>query len=116
MPNRILRDCTDRLKEIDAELKNMPFATGSNRLFGPKKWQLYSERRKLRMLIAKTKGDHTSKQWDELLKTSKRICQICGKPNSVFKDHITPISKGGSNHISNIQVLCASCNAKKGNR
>jgi hypothetical protein len=41
-------------------------------------------------------------------------CGYCGTQFDLTVDHITPISAGGSNHPDNLQILCRSCNGKKG--
>lgn len=38
-----------------------------------------------------------------------------GKLLKMTKDHILPSSKGGADHLSNMQVMCEECNGKKGN-
>lgn len=48
-------------------------------------------------------------------------CKNCGKTLSVGDsnlhiDHIIPKSLGGTNAVTNLQVLCGSCNTRKGNR
>ena len=51
-----------------------------------------------------------------------RKCVLCGAAPEVDSavrlhvDHIVPRSKGGSNDMSNLQVLCAECNLGKSNR
>lgn len=41
-------------------------------------------------------------------------CTHCGTTQRLTLDHIKPVALGGNGHESNLQVLCHSCNSKKG--
>ena len=52
----------------------------------------------------------------EVFKRDNFTCQYCGKsaPEVVLNvDHIEPVSKGGSNDISNLITSCFECNNGK---
>lgn len=71
-------------------------------------------------------GSHTQEEWNYLKKLNRFCCAICGISEQelqikwkgkgftkLTRDHIRPLSKGGTDYISNIRPLCISCNAKK---
>lgn len=52
----------------------------------------------------------------DLLVKAKFRCQYCGVTASQARleiDHKIPVSKGGTNVVSNLQVLCMRCNRGK---
>jgi 5-methylcytosine-specific restriction endonuclease McrA len=80
-----------------------------------------------RMLVKKgVIGFHNSDQWENLKSLNDYRCVSCkideialqakwGKSwlSKLTKDHIIPLSKGGTDYIENIQPLCVSCNSMK---
>lgn len=56
------------------------------------------------------------KAWKKKLSILGNACQHCGTTEQITIDHIIPITKGGTNHIDNLQPLCRSCNCKKGTK
>jgi hypothetical protein len=72
-----------------------------------------------RLSAARKKGTHTPAEWQALLDITGELCPRCNKGpaengGGFIKDHITPIYKGGSDGVDNIQPLCQPCNASKG--
>lgn len=52
----------------------------------------------------------------EVWERDRGQCVHCGSPEDIHFDHDIPFSKGGSNEVENIQLLCAQCNLKKGSK
>jgi len=50
----------------------------------------------------------------EVWRRDQGRCVLCQSQEYLELDHIIPFSKGGSNTARNIQLLCESCNRKKG--
>lgn len=58
-------------------------------------------------------GTHTVAEWRAILKKHNNKCAQCGHKKGLAKDHIIPLSKGGTNFAFNLQPLCKPCNSVK---
>lgn len=73
---------------------------------------------KRRARIKGSSGSFTKTEIEELYKKQSGLCAWC-KVNlngQYDKDHILALANGGNNNIDNIQLLCPSCNRRKGKK
>lgn len=72
----------------------------------------------LHLAAAKKKETHTKAQWNAMVRffglQCVRCCQTMGHAALLTRDHILPVSKGGSDSLTNLQPLCKKCNTRKG--
>jgi 5-methylcytosine-specific restriction endonuclease McrA len=62
-------------------------------------------------------GSFTITEWDVLCERYGNRCLACGRVDLPLTiDHVIPLSKGGTNWITDVQPLCKSCNSAKGDR
>lgn len=72
---------------------------------------------KRRALENKAAGSHTVNELRQLFDSYLGLCVYCNKPTRAkHSDHVTPITRGGCNHIENIAPACGYCNRSKGDR
>ena len=73
-------------------------------------------KRKYRARKINADGNFTEKEFNKTLIFYHYRCCACGidlTKTDFHRDHIQPLSKGGSDYIKNIQPLCVSCNCSK---
>ena len=73
-----------------------------------------NNRRKRRAARHASPGIFTAEEFEALCESYDNRCLACGETKAALEaDHVVPLTKGGSDSISNIQPLCGSCNRKK---
>lgn len=72
--------------------------------------------RRRRLLKQGVSPGHTLEEWERVLEHYNRQCVDCGTSENITKDHVIPLSRGGTDSIDNVVPRCGSCNSKKGTR
>lgn len=60
--------------------------------------------------------DFTLAQWQEIKRQHFNRCHYCFREAVLERDHVVPLSKGGSHTAMNIVPACRKCNNNKGNK
>lgn len=102
------REWSERNKEYHKKLIAQWWADN------PEKAREYWSKRRAKRRAAS--GSHSAEEISNLLKKQNYKCAACNKgiKKKYTVDHIVPLSRGGSNFIENIQMLCRFCNTSKG--
>jgi 5-methylcytosine-specific restriction endonuclease McrA len=53
---------------------------------------------------------------EKVFKRDGHMCTQCFTPWNLTIDHLLPVSRGGTNSISNLVTMCSDCNKSKGRR
>jgi 5-methylcytosine-specific restriction endonuclease McrA len=64
-------------------------------------------------------GFHTETEWVMLKAKYHYTCLHCGQREpeiTLTRDHVIPLTQGGSDWITNLQPLCHTCNSSKNNK
>lgn len=83
-----------------------------------RRYNAYKANERYSMLKGAT-GGHAIQEWEDLKKQHDYTCLGCGRCEpeiKLTKDHIIPVTRGGTNDIGNLQPLCGSCNSRKSNK
>jgi 5-methylcytosine-specific restriction endonuclease McrA len=115
---------SDRVKAEQRKSKQRAYAADPQKFIeralawtkqNPDAYRAIKRRRKARKRGSQ-EGAHSAQEWQELKARYDYRCLCCGKQEPEIEltvDHVVPVALGGSDHISNIQPLCRSCNSSK---
>ncbi len=76
--------------------------------------------KKVKKIHSQRRRSDFAKNYDQfmlaLIQRDGYKCAICGTIENLTIDHIVPLSKGGSDEINNLRLLCRTHNSQKGDK
>lgn len=104
-----LEDCRSVYSQFTSELSILRVRQEG---LARKEKELCKRERQLEAQFRRRRVTNAKRQ--QVMKRDGSTCTTCGSQDNLQIDHVIPFSKGGSCEIGNLQVLCGTCNLKKG--
>lgn len=108
--------------EYTRMLRQKPEYKAKRRMYN-KKPEVKDMARRYKLKRREIEPGHDWKEWITLLKKYNNRCYYCGVkmtkkegPRQRTRDHLIPLSRGGTDTLENIVPACRSCNSKKGTK
>ncbi len=98
----------------EAKAEEIKRKVAAYRKANPEKKSHLENRRRARR--AGNGGSHTVAEWREKVAEFGSRCAYCREEKPLTRDHVVPISRGGTDDIENIVPACRSCNSRKNAR
>lgn len=106
-----VRDYRERNPEANREAARRDYQANRERY--------YANNHRRRARLKGAGGCHTAAEWEEVKRRQGYRCLDCGKREPeirLHRDHVVPVSRGGTNDAGNLAARCKSCNSRKGAR
>ncbi len=108
-PERL--DATRKLRKVKRAAATLKWQRNNR-----DKLKVIADRRRARKLNAPI-VDLTLRDWKEILREHNNCCAYCGVTGvRLEREHVVPLTRGGSHTKSNIVPACRTCNASKNSR
>lgn len=121
--DRLDQNCIKCARDVAIQISKRPSvkqaATVAKRIYRakhPHKARVLTERRRAWKLSAE--GTHTEQDIVDLYDLQDGRCVYCAMPvgDNYHVDHMTPLSRGGSNWPDNLAITCPPCNLSKNDK
>jgi len=106
-----------RLRDALIDAPFAPFQVTNGRITCPL-LEREIDRRHMQALSENKYGRLHGSEWDEIrqrvFERDDYTCRYCGARGGELQcDHVVPLSRGGSNDLTNLVTACSSCNRRK---
>ena len=79
-------------------------------------WAEHREQKYAQQVARRGAGRLSVEELSQVYERDRYRCVVCCSQDNLQVDHVVPVARGGRSVVSNLQILCATCNQSKGSK